>query len=63
MTGCGCLLLVALLGFLLYLFTFGATDTGEQVQQAVALGIGLYGLARTRAGLQPRVRTSNARTA
>ncbi len=45
MTGCGCLLLVALLGFLLYLFTFGATDTGEPVQQAVALGIGLYVMA------------------
>ena len=43
MTGCGCLLLVALLGFLLYLFTFGATDTGgEQVQQAIALALGLY---------------------
>lgn len=42
MTGCGCLLLVALLGFLLYLFTFGATDTGAPVEQAVALVIGLY---------------------
>ncbi len=31
---------VALLGFLLYLFTFGATDTGEPVAEAIALAVG-----------------------
>ncbi len=45
MTGCGCLLLVAVLAALLYLFTFGATDAGEQVEQAVALAALLYSLA------------------
>ena len=42
MTGCGCLLLVAVLGLLLYLFTFGATDTGEQMEQAIALAALAY---------------------
>lgn len=50
MTGCGCVLLVALLAALFYLFTFGASDTGEQVEQAVAVVVGLYWLARTRPG-------------
>ena len=45
MTGCGCLLLVALLGFLLYLFTFGSTDAGEPVAQAVALTLVFYALS------------------
>ncbi len=45
MTGCGCLLVVAVLGVLLYFFTFGATDAGEQVEQAVALTAVGYVLA------------------
>lgn len=36
MTGCGCLLLVALLAVLFYVFTFGSTDTGPPVEEAVA---------------------------
>lgn len=57
MTGCGCLLLIALLGFLLYLFTFGATDTGEPVEQAVALALyALIAIAGRRA-LQPVARS------
>lgn len=39
MTGCGCLLLVALLAVLLYVFTFGSTDAGEPIEQAVALKV------------------------
>ncbi len=45
MTGCGCFLLVALLAFLLYLFTFGSTDAGEQIEQAVALIATFYVLS------------------
>lgn len=45
MTGCGCLVLVAILIGLLYIFTFGSTDTGEPVEQAVAVAAALYALA------------------
>jgi hypothetical protein len=41
-TGCGCLLLVAVLAAMLYVFLFGSTDTGEPIEQAVALGALLY---------------------
>lgn len=51
MTGCGCLLIVALLAVLLYVFVFGSTDAGEAVEQAAALAAALYLLARPRAGL------------
>ncbi|MGH2450581.1 MAG: hypothetical protein ACRDGE_04795 [Candidatus Limnocylindria bacterium] len=34
MTGCGCLLLVAILGGLLYVLVAGSTDTGEPIEQA-----------------------------
>ncbi len=37
MTGCGCLLLVAVLAAILYVFFFGSTDAGEPMQEAVAL--------------------------
>ncbi len=45
MTGCGCLLVVAVLAVLFYVFTFGSTDAGDQVEQAVALVAGLYALS------------------
>lgn len=37
MTGCGCLLVVALLAVLLYVFVFGSTDAGEPIESAAAL--------------------------
>jgi len=36
-TGCGCLLLVAALVGVLYVFFFGSTDSGEPIQEAAAL--------------------------
>lgn len=41
-TGCGCLLLVAALVALLYVFLFGSTDAGEPIAEAAALAVGLY---------------------
>ncbi|HUG56201.1 MAG TPA: hypothetical protein VMJ92_03910 [Candidatus Limnocylindrales bacterium] len=37
MTGCGCLLLVAILGGLLYVVVAGSTDAGEPIEQALGL--------------------------
>lgn len=37
MTGCGCLLLVAVLAGLLYVLVAGSTDPGEPIEQAVAV--------------------------
>ena len=37
MTGCGCLLLIALLVGLIFFMMFGSTDTGEPIETAVAL--------------------------
>jgi hypothetical protein len=51
------------LALLFYVFTFGSTDAGPPVEQAVALALSGYGLARTRAGPQARLRTSDARAA
>jgi hypothetical protein len=47
MTGCGCLLLVAALLAVLYVFFSGSTDAGEPIQEAVALValIALYAIA------------------
>ena len=47
MTGCGCLLLVAALLAVLYVFFSGSTDAGEPIQEAVALFalIALYAIA------------------
>jgi hypothetical protein len=36
-TGCGCIVLIAALVALLYVFFFGSTDSGEPIQEAVAL--------------------------
>ena len=44
MTGCGCLLLVAALLAVLYVFFSGSTDAGEPMKEAVAL-IALYAIA------------------
>jgi len=44
MTGCGCLLLVAALLAILYVFFSGSTDAGEPMKEAVAL-IALYVVA------------------
>lgn len=52
MTGCGCLLLVAVLALLFYVFTFGSTDAGPPVEQAVALIAGFYALIAS-AGRRP----------
>jgi hypothetical protein len=58
MTGCGCLLLVALLVGGIVFMIFGSTDPGEPVAQAVALGAALIALAlialRRRASRAPR---------
>lgn len=45
MTGCGCLLLVGALIALLYVVLFGSTDSGEPIEQAVALAAVIYALA------------------
>ena len=39
MTGCGCLLLVAVLGVILYVFLFGSTDAGAPIEQTAALAL------------------------
>jgi hypothetical protein len=36
-TGCGCLILIALLVGGIVFMVFGSTDTGEPIEQAVAL--------------------------
>ena len=50
MTGCGCLILIAvLIGGILFMI-FGSTDPGESIAQAVAA---LFGLALLRMTLVP----------
>ncbi len=55
MTGCGCLLVVAVLALLFYVFTFGSTDAGEQVEQAVALVASAYALSAIAGRRVPQV--------
>jgi hypothetical protein len=45
MTGCGCLLLVAVLATMLYVFLFGSTDAGEPIAEAIALTVVGYAIA------------------
>ncbi len=45
-TGCGCFLLVIALAVLLYFFTFGSTDAGPPIEQAVAIAALGYAAAR-----------------
>lgn len=45
MTGCGCLVLVAALVVLLYVFLFGSTDAGEPIAQAVTVLVALQAAA------------------
>jgi hypothetical protein len=42
-TGCGCLLLVAALIAVLYVFFSGSTDSGEPIQEAVVLVVAAWG--------------------
>jgi hypothetical protein len=49
MTGCGCLMLIALLVGGIVFMIFGSTDPGEPIEQAIALAlIVLAVLSRTR---------------
>lgn len=41
MTGCGCLLLVAILVGGIVFMIFGSTDPGEPIEQIAALGVAL----------------------
>lgn len=45
MTGCGCLVLVAALVVLLYVFVLGSTDAGEPIEQAVGMIVALQAVA------------------
>ncbi|MGH2491570.1 MAG: hypothetical protein ACRDF9_08675 [Candidatus Limnocylindria bacterium] len=42
MTGCGCLLLIAVLVGLIVFLIFGSTDPGEPIETAVALFLFLW---------------------
>ncbi|MBU6424289.1 MAG: hypothetical protein KGJ98_00985 [Chloroflexota bacterium] len=46
MTGCGCLVLVAALLVLLYVFVFGSNDPGEPIAEAAALLVAAQAAAR-----------------
>lgn len=48
MTGCGCLLVVGLIVGLLVVFLFGSTDSGEPVEEVIALAIGAFVPLRAR---------------
>ena len=52
MTGCGCLLLVAALIAVLYVFFFGSTDAGEPIAEAAALAVVGYIAIAGRRSLQ-----------
>lgn len=54
MTGCGCLILVAMLVGLLVFMIFGSTDPGEPVESAVALVLGMALMPLGRALVRPR---------
>jgi hypothetical protein len=53
-TGCGCLLLIAAIVGLIVFMIFGSTDSGEPIETAVALLLGL--LLGQRLALVPRRR-------
>lgn len=53
MTGCGCLLLIALLVGLIVFLIFGSTDPGEPIETAAAL-LALLWLGRSAHGLGER---------
>ncbi len=54
MTGCGCLILIALLVGGIVFMIFGSTDPGEPIQQAIALAlIVLAVVSRRRMTLAP----------
>ena len=52
LTGCGCLILVAIIVGLIAFMLFGSTDPGEPIEQTAALALLLYGVTR-----MPRGRT------
>jgi hypothetical protein len=61
-TGCGCLLLIAVLVGLIVFMVFGSTDAGEPIESAVALFLVLW-LAEREAlvpGRRALVRTRDA---
>ena len=61
MTGCGCGLVVAVLGVLLYVLLFGSSDPGEPVAQAVRLvAIGTALITALRALARGRARHAEA---
>ena len=50
MTGCGCLLLIALLVGGITFMIFGSTDPGEPIAQAAALAIAVSAFGRVALG-------------
>ncbi|HEV8656523.1 MAG TPA: hypothetical protein VGR85_13540 [Candidatus Limnocylindria bacterium] len=46
MTGCGCLLIIAVLVGLIVFLIFGSTDPGEPIESAVALLVVLWSAER-----------------
>jgi len=50
LTGCGCLILVAIIVGLIAFMLFGSTDPGEPIEQIAALALLLYGVTRVPRG-------------